>query len=487
MRRKTRLPGRTEFVEQGDSLISIDGCEGLESRDEESQSHGAIGSKTESEAAAHEEGRTTPAAWEQSRALTTQLMEQVCHRDNLNRAYLRVKRNKGSAGIDGMNIEQLALWLKDHKEKFIESLLDGSYRPKPVRGVEIPKPDGGVRKLGIPTVVDRLVQQAMLQVLEPILDPTFSNSSYGFRPKRSAHQALKQAQEYVREERNIVVDIDLEKFFDRVNHDILMARLARWIGDKRLLRIVRRFLQAGLMSNGVCAERREGTPQGGPLSPILANLLLDDLDKELEKRGHRFCRYADDCNIYVKTEEAGKRVMDSITQFIERKLKLKVNREKSAVAPGDERKFLGHRLLSGGRLGIAPKSLKRAKKKIREITKRNRGKSLEYIVTELNSFLQGWVVYYRHAAMKTHLKSMDEWLRRKLRCYRLKQRKKSYSIVQWLIQLGVPEQRAWLAGKSSKGWWTLAGSPPVTEAMNNGWFEKLGLVNVTKRWETLQL
>lgn len=481
------MTGRTEFVEQGDSLISIDKSEGLESRDEESQSHGASGSKTESEAAAHEEGQSRLKAWEQSRALTTQLMEQVCHPDNLNRAYLRVKRNKGSAGIDGMNIEQLAPWLKDHKEKFTKSLLDGSYRPKPVKGVEIPKPEGGVRQLGIPTVVDRLVQQAILQVLEPILDPTFSESSYGFRAKRSAHQALQKAQEYVNEDRVVVVDIDLEKFFDRVNHDMLMARLSRWIGDKRLLRIVRRFLQAGMMSDGVCVARHEGTPQGGPLSPLLANLLLDDLDKELEKRGHCFCRYADDSNIYVVTETAGKRVMDSITQFIERKLKLKVNRDKSAVAPVWERKFLGYRLLLGGKLGIAPKSLKRAKKKVREITKRNRGVSLEQVVTELNSFLNGWVVYYRHAAMRSHLRSMDEWLRRKLRCHRLKQKKRSYSIVQWLTQLGVPEQRAWLAGGSSKGWWVLAGSPPVKEAMHNGWFEQLGLINLSQRWEALQL
>ncbi len=414
-------------------------------------------------------------------------MEQVCHPDNLNRAYLRVKKNKGSAGIDGMNIEQLAPWLKIHKEKFITSLLDGSYRPKEVRGVEIPKADGGVRQLGIPTVVDRLVQQAILQVLEPILDPNFSESSYGFRAKRSAHQALQKAQEYVNEDRVVVVDIDLEKFFDRVNHDMLMARLARWIGDKRLLRIVRRFLQAGMMSNGVCVARHEGTPQGGPLSPLLANLLLDDLDKELEKRGHCFCRYADDCNIYVVTETAGKRVMDSITQFIERKLKLKVNRDKSAVAPVWERKFLGHRLLLGGKLGIAPKSLKRAKKKVREITKRNRSVSLEQMVLELNSFLQGWVVYYRHAAMKKCLLDMDSWLRRKLRCHRLKQRKSSYSIVRWLIQLGVPEQRAWTTSKSSKGWWKLANSPAVAEAMNNGWFDGLGLINLTQRWESLQL
>lgn len=413
-------------------------------------------------------------------------MEQVCQRDNLNRAYLRVKRNKGSAGIDGMNIEQLAPWIKAHKKELIESLLSGSYQPKPVRGVEIPKPGGGVRQLGIPTVVDRLVQQAMLQVLESIFDPTFSRSSYGFRPKRSAHQALKQAQEYVQEGRWIVVDLDLERFFDRVNHDVLMSRLARRIGDKRVLRIIRRFLQAGMMSNGVCTEREEGTPQGGPLSPLLANLLLDDLDKELEKRGHAFCRYADDCNIYVRTKTAGQRVMDSITQFIEGKLKLKVNRSKSAVAFIEERKFLGYRLLRRG-LGIAPTSIERAKERVREITRRTRGRSLEHVLSDLNSFLMGWVTYYRHAAIKKQLVGLDEWIRTKLRCYRLKQRKKSYSIAQWLILLGVPAERAWASAGSSKGWWRLAGSPPVKEAMSNEWFRDLGLISLTTRWGALQL
>jgi len=396
-------------------------------------------------------------------------MEEVCQPDNLNQAYRRVKANQGAPGVDGMTIDDLPNWIAAHKQEFIAALLDGSYRPQPVRGVQIPKPGGGVRQLGIPTVVDRLVQQAILQVLEPLLDPTFSASSYGFRPGRSAHQALGQAQKYVAEGRVIVVDIDLEKFFDRVNHDILMARLARRIADKRLLRIVRRFLQAGLMQDGVCVERDEGTPQGGPLSPLLSNLLLDDLDKELERRGHRFCRYADDCNIYVQTKAAGERVLASITQFLETKLKLRVNRDKSAVAHVEERKFLGHRLLRGGKLGIAPKSLERAKERIREITRRNRGISLKRMIHELNRFLVGWVTYFRHAACKSHLTALDGWIRRKLRCVRLKQCKRTKPIADFLRGLGVPEANAWKTALSGKGWWRLAGSPSVTHAMHDRW------------------
>jgi RNA-directed DNA polymerase len=280
-----------------------------------------------------EEPRSS-AAKDRQRALTARLMEQVCEPENLNRAYARVKANKGSPGVDGMSVNKMGAWIKLHKHELIASLLDGSYQPQPVRGVQIPKPGGkGKRQLGIPTVIDRLVQQAIRQVLEPILDPTFSASSYGFRTGRSAHDALKKAKEYVAEGRDIVVDIDLEKFFDKVNHDILMARLGRWVGDKRILRIIGRFLRAGMMQNGVCILREEGTPQGGPLSPLLANLLLDDLDKELEKRGHAFCRYADDCNIYVASQAAGERVLASVTKFLETKLKLRVNRDKSAVAP----------------------------------------------------------------------------------------------------------------------------------------------------------
>ena len=304
------------------------------------------------------------AAIARRRALTPQLMEQVVVSDNLNQAYARVIANKGSPGIDGMRVGQLADWIRRHKQSFIASLLDGSYVPQPVRGVNIPKPGGGQRQLGIPTVIDRLVQQAFLQVLGPILDPTFSPSSYGFRPGKSAHGALHAAKEHVAEGYTTVVDIDLEKFFDRVNHDVLMNRLGRHVGDKRMLQIIGRFLRAGLMSDGVCVSREEGTPQGGPLSPLLANLMLDDLDKELESRGHRFCRYADDCNIYVQSIKAGERVMASATKFLEDKLHLRVNRLKSAVAHVSERKFLGHRLLGGGRLGIAPQSLKRARERL---------------------------------------------------------------------------------------------------------------------------
>jgi RNA-directed DNA polymerase len=480
-----RLTRRTESNKQGVSLSLIDGCAAPESR-EKSQSHGVSGSKAELESAAHEEGQRASAAWEQQRALTTHLMERVCGRANLNQAYKRVKANRGSPGIDGMNIEQLGAWIRIHKEELIGSLLDGSYQPQPVRGVQIPKHGGGMRQLGIPTVVDRLVQQAILQVLQPIFDPTFSDSSYGFRPGRSAHHALSAARGYVREGNLIVVDVDLEKFFDRVNHDILMSRLARRIGDKRLLKILRRFLQAGMMSQGVNTDRHEGTPQGGPLSPLLANLLLDELDQELEKRGHKFCRYADDCNIYVKTKSAGERVMNSVTQFLELRLKLKVNREKSAVAWTWERKFLGHRLLSGGRLGIAPKSLKAAKDRIRQLTRRNRGESLEKVIHELNRFLLGWVAYYRFAAIRSHLADLDHWIERKLRCYRLKQCKRPYSIVKFLRRLGVPEGRAWILGKAGKGWWRLSKSPPIHEAMDVKWFRQAGLVNLVQRYTELQ-
>jgi RNA-directed DNA polymerase len=423
-------------------------------------------------------------AFDRKRALTPYryLMEAICDRENLNHAYKRVKANRGAPGVDGMTVGDLFAWLVEHRDELIASLRNGTYQPQPVRGAEIPKPGGGMRQLGIPTVVDRLVQQAILQVLEPLLDPTFSDSSYGFRPRRSAHDALKQAQEYVAEGRVVVVDMDLEKFFDRVNHDILMARLARRTGDKRLLSIVRRFLEAGMMREGVCVARHEGTPQGGPLSPILSNLLLDDLDKELERRGHQFCRYADDCNIYVRSQAAGERVLASITAFLEGQLHLKVNRQKSAVAFTRERKFLGHRLLAGGKLGIAPASLERAKAKIRQITRRNRGVSLDRMIRELNSFLTGWVTYFRHAQCRSHLESLEGWLRRKLRCVRLKQRKRAKSIADFLHSLGVPKPRAWTTAACGKGWWRMALSPAAHEAMTPAWFTTQGLVSMTNRY-----
>lgn len=426
-------------------------------------------------------------ASEPPRALISHLMEQVCDPKNLLRAYRRVRANKGKPGVDGMTVNELADWLRKHQAALTTSLLEGTYRPQPVRGVQIPKPGGGQRQLGIPVVVDRLVQQAILQVLEPIFEPTFSHSSYGFRPGRSAHMALEQARQYVNwEGREIVVDLDLEKFFDRVNHDILMARLARRIGDKHLLRIIRRFLQAGLMQDGVCVAREEGTPQGGPLSPLLANILLDDLDQELERRGHRFCRYADDCNIYVKSLAAGQRVMESVVRLLEGKLRLRVNRDKSAVAKVGERKFLGHRLLLNGKLGISPKSVQRAKERIRQITSRNQGKSLKQVVVHLNLFLAGWLTYYRYAACGFELECLDKWIRRRLRSLRLKQRKRGKSIASFLRRLGVSALQASKIGTSGKGPWRLANTRQVKHAMSVKWFQQQGLVSLVQRYAELR-
>jgi RNA-directed DNA polymerase len=429
----------------------------------------------------------TLTAWDQQRALTDQLMEQVCDPKNLIRAYRRVRSNKGKPGVDGMTVHELADWLRSNHAALTASLLDGTYQPQPVRGVQIPKPGGGQRQLGIPVAVDRLVQQAILQVLNPIFDPTFSNSSYGFRPGRDAHMALEQARKYVAQEgREIVVDLDLEKFFDRVNHDILMSRVARRIGDKRLLLIIRRFLQAGMMQDGVCVSRDEGTPQGGPLSPLLSNLLLDDLDQELERRGHGFCRYADDCNIYVRSLAAGQRVMESVTQFLEGKLRLRVNREKSAVAPVGERKFLGHRLLLNGKLGIAPKSIQRAKEKIRQITRRNRGVSWARVIIELNLFLVGWITYYRYAACRAELLRLDEWIRRKLRCYRLKQRQRGSSVARFLRRLGVSAIQASRLAGSGKGLWRLALTQQMNAALSVEWFSHQGLVSLVLKYDSLR-
>jgi len=427
------------------------------------------------------------AAFDQQRALTVNLMEQVCDPTNIVHAYRRVRANKGTPGVDGMTVHDLADWLRQHSAALTASLLDGTYRPQPVRGVQIPKPGGGQRQLGIPVAVDRLVQQMILQVLNPIFDPTFSNSSFGFRPGRSPHMALEQARIYVAQEgRHFVVDLDLEKFFDRVNHDILMSRLARRIGDKRLLLIIRRFLQAGMMQDGVCVAREEGTPQGGPLSPLLSNLLLDDLDQLLDSRGHRFCRYADDCNIYVRSMAAGQRVMESVTRFLEGKLKLRVNREKSAVAPVGERKFLGHRLISNGKLGISPKSVIRAKERIREITRRNRGVKFAQVIAEANLFLRGWIAYYRFAHCRVDLHLLDGWIRRKLRCYRLKQCKGGKAIARFLQKLGVTSAPAHRVAASGKGWWRLSLTKAVHQAMSTNWFAAQGLMSLVRQYDSLQ-
>ncbi len=417
----------------------------------------------------------------QGESLTENLMEQICDVRNLNQAYKQVRANKGASGIDGMNVNELGNYIREHREQLIESLLDGSYKPQRALAVEIPKASGGFRQIAIPVAIDRLVQQAIAQVLEPILDSTFSESSYGFRPNRNAHQALRQAQMYVQEGRDVVVDLDVEKFFDRVNRDVLMSRLARRIKDKRVLRIVRRFLEAGMMKYGVCIERQVGMIQGSNLAPLLSNLMLDELDKELERRGHKFCRYVDDCNVYVCSQKAGERVMASIKKFLEKRLRLKLNEAKSKVAKAEECKFLGYNVMSDGRLIIAKESISRLRDKIRQLTKRNRGKKLEEIVRQVNQQLRGWIGYFRYTEYESQLRALDGWIRRRLRCYRLKQKKRSFTIAKWLIGLGVPEHSAWGTAGSSKGWWRLSQSRAMHKALSVEWFKDLGLVSLVNQ------
>jgi len=412
---------------------------------------------------------------------TTMIMEAVVERENMKAAYAQVMHNHGAAGIDGMPVEALKAYLNEHWPTIKEQLLNKSYKPQPVRKVEIPKPDGkGVRVLGIPTVVDRLIQQAMHQVLTPIFDPDFSASSYGFRPGRSALDAVEAALGYVTEGRRWVVDIDLEKFFDRVNHDILMSRVARRIKDKRALLLIRRYLQAGMMEGGLVGQRTEGTPQGGPLSPLLSNILLDDLDKELERRGHRFCRYADDCNIYVQTEASGTRVMESITRFLEEKLRLRVNAGKSAVARPWHRKFLGYSMTSEPtpRLKPARESAKRFKKKIKEQTRRGRGRNLKRVIEEMNPLLRGWMQYYRLSQVKSIFDELDGWLRRRLRCILWKQWKRSYARAKNMMRRGLDECRAWISATNGRGPWWNAGASHMNQAFPKSYFGSLGLVSL---------
>jgi RNA-directed DNA polymerase len=362
----------------------------------------------------------------ESPVVAGQVMEEVCDRENLKRALRRVKSNKGSPGIDGMTVGELTGYLKQHWPAIREQLLSGIYKPQPVRRVEIAKPDGGMRQLGIPTVLDRFIQQAVMQVLQGKWDQTFSAHSHGFRPRRSAHQAVVQAQQYIAQGNRWVVDLDLEKFFDRVNHDKLMAAIARRVSDKRMLKLIRAFLESGVMESGLVSPVEEGTPQGGPLSPLLSNLVLDELDRELERRRHCFVRYADDCNIYVASERAGKRVMQSVTGFLRRRLKLKVNETKSAVARPQERKFLGFSFTAGAqpKRRIAPKALLRCKQRIRELTRRTRGISLQQMTNELGSYLRGWKSYFAFCETPSVLHGLDQWIRRRLRSVIWKQRKR---------------------------------------------------------------
>jgi RNA-directed DNA polymerase len=416
---------------------------------------------------------------------TEQLLEAVVERENMWLGLKQVERNRGAAGVDNMTVGQLRAYLREHWLRIKEELLAGKYQPQPVRKVEIPKPGGkGMRMLGIPTVIDRLIQQALHQVLSPLFEPSFSESSYGFRPQRNAQQAVLKAREYVREGRRWVVDIDLEKFFDRVNHDVLMSRLARRIKDKRVLRLIRRYLQAGMMSNGLTTARREGTPQGGPLSPLLSNILLDELDQELERRGHKFCRYADDCNLYVRSRSAGERVMKSITRFLERRLRLTVNAEKSAVARPWERKFLGYSLTSNRepRLKVAKDSVQRLKAKLREIFRRGRGRNLgQLIEAELTPLLRGWMNYFRLAEVKGIFDELDSWIRRKLRCLIWRQWKRTLARANGLMKRGLTQVQAWESATNGRGPWWNAGASHMHAAFHKSYFDRCGLLSLLKQ------
>jgi RNA-directed DNA polymerase len=413
----------------------------------------------------------------ESPASTNRLMEEICERENLKEALRRVKANKGSAGADGMTVGGITDYLKQHWPAIRGQLLNGTYEPRPVRRVEIPKPDGGVRKLGIPTVLDRLIQQAVMQVLQRQWDPTFSESSYGFRPGRSAQQAVAQAQKHIAEGLGWCVDFDLEKFFDRVNHDKLMGQIAKRVEDKRLLKLIRAFLNAGVMENGLVSPSVEGTPQGGPLSPLLSNLVLDELDRELERRGHRFVRYADDCNVYVRSERAGQRVMEGVTQFITQKLRLKVNEAKSAVARPQERKFLGFSFSAGPevRRVIAPKALDRFKRRVREITRRAKGVSMKTTIEELAPYMRGWRGYFGFCETPEVLIGLTRWVRLRLRAAMWRQWKTPRRRREALIELGVRSRLASNTAGSGLGPWYLAKAKALSVGLSNAYFKSLGL------------
>jgi RNA-directed DNA polymerase len=413
----------------------------------------------------------------ESPAIGERLMEEVCERGNCKRALARVKANKGSAGVDGMTVQQLSEFLRQHWPAIREQLLSGTYEPQPVKGVEIPKPDGGKRKLSIPTVLDRFIQQAVMQVLQDRWDRTFSDHSYGFRPGRSAHQAVEQAQRYIAEGYRWVVDLDLEKFFDRVNHDKLMARIAERVSDKRLRKLIRAFLRVGVMEDGLVSPVDEGTPQGGPLSPLLSNIVLDELDRELERRGHRFARYADDSNIYVRSRRAGERVMESIGRFITTKLKLKVNQQKSAVARPWERKFLGFSFTWNRepKRRIAPKAVERFKERVRGLTRRTKGVSIERMAEELAQYLRGWMGYFGRCQTPSVLQGLEEWIRRRLRSVIWKQWKRGRVRFAELRKRGVGQDLAAQTAGSAHGPWRIANSPALNFALSNAYFNSLGI------------
>ena len=415
-------------------------------------------------------------------ARTANITERIVDVANLNKAMLQVERNKGSGGVDGMEVTELRDWLVMNLEPLQKSLLNGTFAPSAVRRCEVPKASGGSRILGIPTVIDRMVQQAIHQQLGILYDPYFSESSFGFRPNRSAHDAIQQASKYVREGKEWAVMIDFESFFDLINHDRLMTRLCKGVGDKRLLRLINAFLKAGMLEGGVESQRVAGTPQGGPLSPLLSNIVLDELDKELESRGLAFCRYADDCTIYVRSRRAGERVLKSVIKYVEDVLKLKVNTAKSGVRHCSQAKFLGYTLLAGGNKRVADKSIGRLKTKVKEITKRNRGVKFEQIIGELNSVILGWSQYFRLAnRWLSVLRDLDSWIRRKLRCYRLKQCGRRFTLYKLLRSHGKSERESWNVVMYAQGWWNMSDKRHVRTAMDIKWFLAQGLHSLEYR------
>jgi len=448
---------------------------------------GTTGQKQEVKLAVTDQ-RAEPSPMRDEGKASAGMWEQVWERENLLTALERVERNGGAPGIDGMRVEELRPYLREHWLELREALDQQSYKPSPVRRVEIPKPDGGERELGIPSVVDRFLQPAMAQALTPLFEPLFSSHSYGFRPRRSAHDAVRQAQEYVQAGYEWVVDIDLEKFFDRVNHDMLMARVVRVVKDKRVLKLIRAYLNSGVMVNGVVLDTEEGTPQGGPLSPLLSNIMLDDLDKELEKRGHNFVRYADDCNIYVKTQRAGERVMESVKTFLEKKLKLKVNPKKSKVDRASRVKILGFSFfMRKGEvlIRVANRSQERFCEKLRRLTKRTRSGKLEDIIQEINKYTMGWMGYYRLANTPSVYEKLDSWIRRRLRQMTWKRWKRGTTRYKELVKLGVPKWRA-QEGAGGKSPWHMSKSPVINEALSNAYLRNSGLKSLKVRYQELR-
>jgi RNA-directed DNA polymerase len=435
---------------------------------------------------AHTGAKAGTATGGQTKSEECALLERVVERSNMQLAYRRVVANKGAAGVDGVVVTELADWLKENWPSVKKALLEGRYLPQAVRRVDIPKPQGGVRTLGVPTVVDRLIQQALHQVLSPVFETGFHERSYGFRPGRSAQQAVQQAQQYVREGRRWVVDLDIEKFFDRVNHDVLMARVARRVGDERVLKLIRRYLQAGMMADGLTQPRTEGTPQGGPLSPLLSNILLTGLDRELERRGLAFVRYADDCNVYVRSRRAGERVMGAIQAYLGGVLKLTVNAAKSAVARPWERKFLGYSVTAkDSRLRIAPQSLKRLRERIKDLLRQGRGRSLARTIETLNPLLRGWINYFRLSQTRTPLEDLDVWVRRHLRRLLWKQWKRPTTRERRLRQLGLAPERAWRSSVNGRGPWWNAGARHMVHALPPSYFARMGLVSLVATHQAL--